>query len=180
VTSKIEYNKLLDVTSEAYHSSQGLSSTKLKPILTTPLDYQNSLTQNKDSEAMAFGRLVHTICLEPEKFKSEVAIAPELNRRTKQGKEDWAKFEAKNQGKTIIKKETWEQLASLAKAFNENPFIAANKSKFIVEKSVYTEIDGLILKARPDKLSFSEGKNVYNPSLSPVFNLDKCDHLVID
>lgn len=51
---------------------------------------------------MVLGSLVHTLVLEPDSFKAEYAIAPQVNARTKAGKAELEEFKKANAGRTII------------------------------------------------------------------------------
>jgi len=59
------------------------------------------------SAAMDLGTVVHALVLEPD--ADLIAVAPEINRRTKAGKEEWAEFQKANSGKLILDQATFEQ-----------------------------------------------------------------------
>lgn len=58
--------------------------------------------EEEKSPALAFGSAAHKLILEPNDFDSEYAVAPNVDRRTKAGKEEWAAFCEENTGKTMI------------------------------------------------------------------------------
>lgn len=58
--------------------------------------------EEEKSPALAFGSAAHKLILEPNDFDSEYAVAPNVDRRTKTGKEEWAAFCEENTGKTMI------------------------------------------------------------------------------
>jgi hypothetical protein len=78
-----------------YNSIIGLNYSGAKVLLKSPAHYQAWLTaEHKDSPAMKFGRLVHTATLQPKEFLAKVAISPDVDRRTKAGKELYEAFTA--------------------------------------------------------------------------------------
>jgi exodeoxyribonuclease VIII len=52
--------------------------------------------------AMERGTALHMAVLEPDRFDAEVATTPRIDRRTKEGKAAWAKFQAENIGKVLL------------------------------------------------------------------------------
>ena len=78
---------------DVYHASGALSATGFKRFLVSPLHFQHyRATGGGDSPALAFGRLFHTLALEPDTFAERYAIAPECDKRTKSGKAEYAAF----------------------------------------------------------------------------------------
>lgn len=53
---------------------------------------ESELNPRPDTKALAFGTLFHTLILEPDKFNDRYAIAPNLDKRTVDGKLAWARF----------------------------------------------------------------------------------------
>ena len=98
-----------------------LSFSSLKEFIRSPRHYVNYLTrERKQTEAMLFGAICHKLILEPQDFEKEYIIEPEFNKRTNQGKDDYAAFIAKitEQNLTAIPASTYakamELLGSLA------------------------------------------------------------------
>jgi hypothetical protein len=79
-----------DIPDTEYHASEGLSSSLLKLLLRSPAHYIQH--ENKDTAALRFGRALHACVLEFDKFQKHKRIQPDVDRRTKQGKEDYADF----------------------------------------------------------------------------------------
>lgn len=65
---------------EVYHAANGISSTQVKDARVSLMYYHArhvAKTIRRDSsDALTFGSLVHTICLEPEKLHEEFAVFP--------------------------------------------------------------------------------------------------------
>lgn len=68
------------------------------------------------SAAMEIGTAVHLAVLEPERFDAECAIAPKIDRRTKEGKAEWSAFLACNAGKTVLDAQQHERCLAMRDA----------------------------------------------------------------
>lgn len=89
-----------------YHSLPSVSSSQLKTILRSPAHYHaaylSGAPRKEPTANMVLGSLTHTLLLEPEQFGSEYIIAPDCDRRTKEGKAVYAAFQEAAEGKTVI------------------------------------------------------------------------------
>ena len=139
-----------------YHTVDGLSKSKMDKLLISPEHYKASLCEpEKQTEALIFGSLFHTIVLEPNKIKTEYAIEPIVNKRTNDGKDILRQFYEENASKTII---TQEQLDLAIKL--KDKIMQHSIAKKLLKTQGDTEISlfwndtesGILLKARPDKL----------------------------
>lgn len=145
---------LYEVPIDVYHAGPGVSSTELKEILRSPAHYRATLEAEKDSEALRFGRLVHMAVLEPERFQEEVAIEPEVNRRTKAGKEELAQFHEDHADKMIVKRSDHELAARIAVAINSTSLAKSVLGPGQTERTAYWEDPqtGVLCKARADHI----------------------------
>ena len=72
---------------------QYLSYSALKAFEKSPNHYLEYVKKEYEpSPAMQLGSLVHLLTLEPENLEKRYAVAPEVNKRTKAGKEEYALF----------------------------------------------------------------------------------------
>lgn len=86
-----------------YNAADGVRRSDLWKISDSPEKYKYFKENPPDqTPAMAFGSAIHKLILEPDTFFDDYAVAPEINRRTNEGKAAWEKFVAENAGKTII------------------------------------------------------------------------------
>ena len=70
-----------------------LSYSSLKEFAKSPRHYLDYLNRKKETTpAMQFGSMVHCLLLQPDKFDSQFAIMPTIDKRTKEGKEAYNKF----------------------------------------------------------------------------------------
>jgi exodeoxyribonuclease VIII len=83
--------ELVDMDEGPYHEAPALGSTDLKNLLRSPAHYQAAKSAPMASEALRVGTLVHECILEPDTWALRRDI-PDINKRTKKGKEELAKF----------------------------------------------------------------------------------------
>jgi len=70
-----------------------LSASALKAFAKSPNHYiQYVMGATETTPAMTFGSAFHCYVLEPKEFKKRYAVAPQVDRRTKAGKEVWNAF----------------------------------------------------------------------------------------
>lgn len=145
-----------DMPNDAYHSGPGISKSGLDWIAQCPAMYRAKYItreiEDKTSPALAVGKATHLAVFEPERFEIEVATAPEINKRTNAGKEEYAAFVEQSKGKTIISPKEYEQVRYISDAVHRHP-IAANILKTgQAETSIFStdQKTGELIKVRPD------------------------------
>jgi len=108
------------------------------------------------SDALTFGRLVHCVILEPELVPFQFIAAPVCDRRTTEGKNLYADFLERANGKTIVKQGDLDRAYAMRDAAYENKDAAT-----LLNNLEYREISGFAIeqqtglpaKIRPDGLS---------------------------
>ncbi len=75
------------------------------------------------TEAMRFGASLHCRVLECDKFPSRYVIAPQVDRRTKVGKETYAVFESAIGGKEILADTDYANIQNIAAAIERHKII---------------------------------------------------------
>jgi hypothetical protein len=118
------------MTSGEYHAHPALSHSRLKLMGRSPAHFRHFLTSEKEStEALDFGRLFHATVLEPESVQHEFVTMPSgIDRRTKVGKEEYAKFMAEAVGRTVVTEEQMATAEAMAKSISDDT--AANEIVF--------------------------------------------------
>jgi hypothetical protein len=146
----------------AYHAHPAVSKSHLDLIARSPLHYwaryldPNRVTP-EPSPQMRLGTALHTHVLELSRWDEEIAVAPgDINRRTKEGREQWAAFEADAAGKTVITADDAAQVQAMARAVFRHP--AAAMLLGLPGKAETTHMwtdaaTGLECKCRPDWLT---------------------------
>ena len=85
-----------------YENIKAVNKSTLWEMRKSPLHYWHLIhdTPKEDTTAMKFGRAIHAYLLDPVEFSARYAVAPECDRRTKEGKAIWA--ELMESGKEVI------------------------------------------------------------------------------
>jgi exodeoxyribonuclease VIII len=103
--------------------------------------------------AFRFGQGLHCLALEPDKFDDRYAIAPAVDKRTKEGKATWAAFMDGMDGKEVFTPEDFAKMEFIAEAIKKQAihrFIQRGEAEVcIVWEDKKT---GLLCKARIDYL----------------------------
>jgi len=145
-----------------YHKHWAVSKSGLDQIAKSPLHYwARFLDPNRvwpeATPAMRLGTAVHTHLLELDKWDDQIAVAPgDINRRTKEGREQWAAFEAASKRKTVITADDAEVVMAMGRSVMRHPGAAmllgmAGKAE---TTHMWTDpIYGLECKCRPDWLT---------------------------
>jgi exodeoxyribonuclease VIII len=146
-----------DISIDEYHGIEGISRSRLWKFKQLPYKYwyeylSGEAEQSKDTEALIFGNLVHTVILEPHLFEKDYFVIPKVNRATKAGKEAYQAAYEEAEGRTLINNEMHSQALAMREKVLAND-LAKNiidGAKF--EKSIFWEDreTGILCKARPD------------------------------
>ena len=150
------------ISNKEYRERDGVSSSELKKIMKSPMHYKHwKENPQEDTPALLFGRACHKYVLETYDFYNEFAVAPNVDRRTKDGKEEWAKFVAESYGKDIVTEEQLEIIDAMRTAAYATPFVSKLMSG---EKELsffgVDEETGLTIKCRPDCITEWNGKHI--------------------
>lgn len=93
----------MDVPAETYHSWDAASSSVLKSFRNSPmhaLDYLQ--TPKAQTPQQLVGSALHAAVLEPDQFQRHWIRGIKVDKRTKQGKADWAEFVAQAAGREVL------------------------------------------------------------------------------
>ena len=155
MSSKIVY----DMPEDEYFALNRQSKSKLS-LLGDDIVYEDWLIGYKGStRAMDFGKLVHLAVLEPERWDVDVVVAPEVNRRTKAGKAEWAEFEAANAGKIVTTQADYDAARKAADRVINHPVAGPLFTGGRAEATVlWTDRPtGIECKGRIDYLNVGQG-----------------------
>jgi hypothetical protein len=143
------------ISFDAYRAIDAISSHGLMLVEQSPAHFrQSQLAPRESSPAQALGTLVHLLTLEPEREAHEVAVAPELDRRTKAGKEAYDAFHVESQGKLIVTADDLARARAIREAVMAQPFARALLADGQAETTLLwrDQETGVDCKARPDWL----------------------------
>lgn len=105
-----------------YCALPGVNHSTLERVRRSPAHAREaSLHPKEPTSALALGHAFHVRLLEPHRFALEYAVAPEVNRRTKVGRSLWARWEAENVGRYLLKAEEAALYERMATAVLEHP-----------------------------------------------------------
>ena len=113
-----------------YHKHWAVSKSGLDQIAKSPLHYWARYLDPdrvipESTPAMRLGTALHTHVLELDQWDKQIAVAPsDINRRTKEGREQWAAFQADAKRKTVITAEDAEVVMQMGRSVWRHPAAA--------------------------------------------------------
>lgn len=148
---------ILGLSNADYHSLPSVSSSQLKTILRSPAHYKaaylSGAPRKEPTASMVLGSLTHTLFLEPENFGSEYIIAPDCDRRTKEGKAVYSAFQDAAEGLAIITADQLQTAQAMAKALRGHAINEAMIDGHAEASIFYNAVIGglgLACRIRPD------------------------------
>ena len=111
--------------------------------------------------SLVFGQVFHKLALEPNTFYDEFAVAPIIDRRTKEGKTAWSEFVESAADKTVIDCDSYHKAQEMVDCMYRVPFV----KKLLDgehEKPVFwtDDLTGEACKARYDALVEVNGQPI--------------------
>ena len=111
------------MTEREYRAHPAISRSELWHIRESPEKFKYYREHPPDpTPALVFGQLFHAMALTPRVAIEDFVIAPNIDRRTKDGKAAYAQFLSESDGKTIVTDEMWERAADMVEALECNDF----------------------------------------------------------
>ncbi len=105
------------MTEKEYRSHPAISRSELWWLDRSPEYFQyRRHTPMEPTPSLLFGQVAHKLLLEPEDFGNEFAVAPAVDRRTRDGKARWEEFLLSCEGKTPVDAATYEQAQEMIAA----------------------------------------------------------------
>ena len=137
-----------------YAEIEAFRSHDLTSVIKCPYTWKNE-GPRKETPALIEGRVQHTVFLELDKFDEEFVIEPNVDRRTKAGKEEYEDFKAGIGDRTPIKQDMYDVCMDRRKVVEE--YVPRGTDK--VELTVCFYWHNHPFKARFD---WYDGKNVWD------------------
>lgn len=143
-----------------YHSDRSrISNSQLSKLKESPKEYYAEYILGKRQEATAAmlrGSMVHTLVFEPQEYANEYALSPKCDRRTKDGKELWARYIELSAGKTLIDDNQHDEAERIANAILLHKDFAACMALIDDDAKIEQRIDfdwyGTPSRCKPDLL----------------------------
>lgn len=105
------------MTEREYRQAEGVSRSQLWRLTESPEKAKWAWEHPEEpTPALVFGQAVHKLMLEQEDFLTEFAVAPAVDRRTKEGKAEWLAFSETVEDRTIISAEDCEKALKMVQA----------------------------------------------------------------
>ena len=119
----IKYEESL-IDEKTYRAYDAWAASDIRLLAKSYGHYDHKLKYPEDysyTAALRAGTIVHACVLEPERFDVEFAVPPEINKRTKAGKEEWAEWEEENGGKFALTQEEYDKAMVIRHHVLRNP-----------------------------------------------------------
>lgn len=142
----------LNVDWKTYHSIKAVSNSYLGRLADCPA---KALIEQEVTPALLFGQALHAYVLEGAGiFNRRFAVAPDCDRRTKEGKERWLNFAAQNLLKPLISMEDYVKIKGIKTAIGAHPsantiLMSGNSEITIIWIDAET---GILCKGRLDRI----------------------------
>ena len=112
------------MTEQEYRQHPAISRSELFKISESPEKFKYYQENPEEpTPALIFGQLFHAMALQPETVSERYAVAPNVDRRTKAGKEAFAEFQKEAENKTIVTADMYQQATEMCEALNKNEFV---------------------------------------------------------
>lgn len=109
------------MTEKEYRQHPAISRSDLFKIKESPEKFRHHMDNPEPpTPALVFGQLFHTMALQPELLSEMFVVAPDVDRRTKAGKEACAEFKQNAKDKTVVTVDMVELAAEMCKALYAN------------------------------------------------------------
>ena len=150
-------------SNKEYHSDlTAISKSRLCKMSVCP-QYFKWCEENpqEPTEDLIFGSAFHKFVLEREDFEKEFCVIPNIDKRTKAGKEMYLSFLEENKEKEIITEEQIETICNMDNSLRKNKY-ANVLLDGVKEQSIYftDTVSGIECKIRPDCLKVLQNGNI--------------------
>lgn len=148
------------MTEHEYRIHPAVSRSELWKLRESPEKFAWAKMHPADpTPALIFGQVVHKLVLEPDRFDEDFAVAPECDRRTKLGREEWEVFQATLNDRTVISPADFLKAAEMAEAVQNHPLAAKLLAGLHETPHFWTDPDtGEECKCRTDAETVIDGQ----------------------
>ena len=169
------------MTEKEYNEIQAIRRSDLLKIRRSPAYYWWAKNNPEDAydptPAQIFGAAAHKYILEWSHFEDEYALAPNVDKRTKAGREEWEAFREANEGKTVITTDDLDKLRLMQEAICDHKCSNGLEAKDYLRGTIETPIfwtdpeTGVECKIRPDVVAMIDGR----PIIVDYKTVSSCD-----
>jgi ATP-dependent exoDNAse (exonuclease V) beta subunit len=112
------------MTEKEYRKYPAISRSELFKISESPEKFKYYQEHPEEpTPSLIFGQLFHAMALQPETVAEQFAVAPNVDRRTKEGKKEWLEFQEMSKGWTVVTEDMIEQATAMCEALSRNEFV---------------------------------------------------------
>jgi exodeoxyribonuclease VIII len=131
-----------------------ISHSALKAFAKSPNHYlQYVAGEAPRTDAMIAGSALHCFVLEPHEFDARYIVAPKIDRRTKEGKQEFEAFSVQATGRDILTLADFENIVRMRDAiFQSEEARGLIESCMVYEQSIATELQGIEFRGVADGL----------------------------
>jgi exodeoxyribonuclease VIII len=146
------------IPDEEYLNHHGLSQSGAKELLRSPAHYIAYLDRDRTEQtpAQRLGTLIHLASLQPKVYDSTIVVAPDCDKRTKEGKEIWSSFQSSlKPGQEAISQKDGELVTNVsiaARAGLDKLMKDFDGESMITEVPMVGRINGTDIKGRLDAI----------------------------
>lgn len=150
------------MTDKDYRASPGISRSELWRLRESPEKFKWYQDHPEPATpTLIFGAAVHKLLLEPETFDEEFAVAPEVDRRTKDGREAYNAFLTASDGKSVITLADYEKAVEMTQKAIETPFVKKLLDGEREKPFFWTDdLTGEKCKCKLDCITYIKGKPI--------------------
>jgi hypothetical protein len=163
IVSEVKTGVFEKMSMAEYESIPALRWSRLSEYLRSAAHGKAAESRMEDSDDLTIGQAVHTAVLEPGAWEERFGVLPEdaPAKRSNADKLWWANFYAANQGRTFLKRETYETVRRCAEAVYAHPranlWLTSPLSKREVVVVWMDREFGMFCKIRCDLVTSVEG-----------------------
>lgn len=151
---EIKDTGIFEMSNEEYHSQPGLNKSGIVQIAKSPAHYLEwyHAPEEEPTRAMVTGTALHTAVLEPHKYDQSILIAPQVDKRTKNGKAEWESFQEEAKGKIILTQDEADSITGMKASVLNNMTAYDLLLEGKAEQSVFFKDPDydFLCKVRPD------------------------------
>lgn len=146
------------IIADYFADTTHVSRSMLEDFIVSPALYHGryiakTIPSREESEAMRFGSAVHSLVL----GGPHVVFAPRCDRRTKDGKQQWADFEAESVGCIVLTRDDYDAASRAADSVKAHPIAKEILKGIKLPEEVATDVhdpSGLRIKSKLDGIGF--------------------------
>ena len=139
---------------EEYFTRGGISQTGLNWLRDSPAQYKYNLEHPpEETKAMIFGSAFHKAILEPEQFHDKYFIEPDVDGRTKAGKDAKIQAGIDNPGKKPLSQKDYDTLVEMQKSISGHLASMYLDGCGEREVSMFWDLHGLQCRGKLDAVS---------------------------